>query len=85
MGEGAQGPEARYHPDRMCVYAAGGWGESHAPYPGRSACLPETANSVERRCEGQPEVSRGRSSRRRTAAKGRTGRTEPVRGVRWAR
>ena len=41
VGEGAKRPEARCHPDLAGVYAAGRWGESHASYPGRSACLPE--------------------------------------------
>ena len=40
MGEGAKKPEARCHPDRRDVDATGIWEESHAPYPGRSACLP---------------------------------------------
>ena len=36
MGEGAMRPEARCHPDRSGVDAAGMWGEGHASYPGRS-------------------------------------------------
>jgi len=36
-GEGANKSEARCHPDRTVVDAAGVWGESHAPYPGRAA------------------------------------------------
>ncbi len=52
MGEGAKRPEARCHPDRAGVDAAGRWGESHAPYPGRSAQLPERAS-------GHREVTRG--------------------------
>jgi len=40
VGEEAKRSEARSHPDRRVVYAAGLWGESHAPYPGRSAHLP---------------------------------------------
>jgi hypothetical protein len=62
VGKGTNLPEARCHPDRAYVDAAGRWGESHASYPGRSACLP-LASQVERRDEGQVEVSRGNSSR----------------------
>lgn len=40
MGERARRLKARCHPDRRCVYAAGIWSESHAPYPGRSVSLP---------------------------------------------
>ena len=40
VGEGAKRPEARCCPDRTAVDAAGLWGESHAPYPGRSVRLP---------------------------------------------
>ena len=35
MGERAKRLEARCHPDRVGVYAAGMWGEGHASYPGR--------------------------------------------------
>jgi hypothetical protein len=62
VGEEANRSKARCHPDRMCVYAAGRWSESHAPYPGRSITLPETARAVERRRDGGMEVSRGHSS-----------------------
>jgi len=41
MGEEAKVSEARCHPDRMVVYAAGRWSESHVSYPGRSVVLPE--------------------------------------------
>ena len=34
MGEGAARSEARCHPDRTGVDAAGRWGESHASFPG---------------------------------------------------
>ena len=40
VGEGAKRPEARCHPDRAGVDAAGMWGEGHASYPGRSVRLP---------------------------------------------
>lgn len=33
-----------------------------AQYPGRSGSLSERTSSAERRCDGQPEVSRGHSS-----------------------
>mgnify|MGYP006987955341 CR=1 FL=1 len=35
MGERAMRLEALCHPDRVSVYAAGMWGEGHAPYLGR--------------------------------------------------
>jgi hypothetical protein len=47
VGEGAQKSEARSHPDRQVVYAAGMWGESHAPYPGRAADSRERQQSAE--------------------------------------
>ncbi len=60
MGEEAKLSEARRHPDRTVVYAAGLWGESHAPYLGRSVHLPTNeASRVARRCDGWAEVSRG--------------------------
>ena len=62
VGEGANRPEARSHPDWMGVYAAGRWSESHAPYPGRSVVLLETARVAERRHDGAAEVSDGHSS-----------------------
>ena len=62
MGEGANRPEARCHPDRAGVYAAGRWSESHVPYPGRSVVLLGTARVVERRRDGAAEVSHGHSS-----------------------
>ena len=40
MGEGANTPEAQWHPDRTGVDAAGCWGDSHAAYPGRPGGLP---------------------------------------------
>jgi len=40
LGEGAQKPEARYHPEDAAVDAAGIWHEGRASYPGRSAVLP---------------------------------------------
>ena len=40
MGEEAQRSEAQSHSDPRVVYATGLWGESHAPYPGRSVHLP---------------------------------------------
>ena len=69
MGERAKRLEARSHPDRVGVYAAGIWEESHASYPERSAVLPR-ASRVARRGDGAAEVSRGHSSGVRTAAKG---------------
>ncbi len=39
VGERANGLEARCHPDRVGVYAAGMWGEGHASYPGRPVRL----------------------------------------------
>ncbi len=33
-------PEAQCHPEGVAVYAAGGWSEDRAFYPGRSAALP---------------------------------------------
>ncbi len=41
MGEGAQRPEARCHPDWAGVDAAGRWSESHVSSPGRPVHLPE--------------------------------------------
>jgi len=73
------------HPDLLEVYAAGIWDESHAPYPGRSGSLPEKARVAERWADGESEVSRGHSSRGRTAAKGRTNQAEPVLSIRWSR
>ena len=69
MGKKANRFEARCHPDRTGVYAAGMWEESHAFYPERSAVLPR-ASCVVRRGDGAAEVSRGHSSGLRTAAKG---------------
>ena len=40
VGERAQRLEARCHPDRRGVYAAGRWSDGHASYPGRSARVP---------------------------------------------
>jgi hypothetical protein len=70
------------HSDRPAVDAAGRWDESHAPYPGRSGSLPNEARVAARRADGESEVSRGRSSRGRTAAKGQTERTESVQSIR---
>lgn len=39
-GEGAQKPEARYHPEDAAVDATGIWHEGHATDPGRSVVLP---------------------------------------------
>ena len=41
VGERAIRLEARCHPDRAGVDAAGRWGEGHASYPGRSDRLPQ--------------------------------------------
>jgi hypothetical protein len=84
----ARGPEdlkPDSHSDRLVVDAAGRWDESHAPYPGRSGSLPMKARVAVRRANGESEVSRGHSSRGRTAAKGRTERTESVRSIRWSK
>lgn len=73
------------HPDQQAVYATGIWDESHAPYPGRSDSLPMVARVAARRADGESGVSRGRSSRGRTAAKGRTERIESARSIRWSK
>ena len=73
------------HSDRLMVYAAGIWDESHAPYPGRSGFLPGTARAAARRADGESEVSRGHSSCGRTATKGRTRMTESMRSIRRSR
>ena len=73
-GEGAEKPEAQYHPEGAAVDATGIWHEGHASYPGRSAVLPSNAppslvmgngcaTGAVRRRDGTTEVSRGRSSR----------------------
>jgi len=41
VGEEAKRSKAHSHPDQTVVNAAGMWGESHAPYPGRSGRLPQ--------------------------------------------
>jgi hypothetical protein len=73
------------HSDWLVVDATGIWDESHAPYPGRSGSLPNEGRVAARRADGESEVSRGRSSRGRTVAKGRTERTESVRSIRWSK
>jgi hypothetical protein len=47
VGEEAKKSEAQCHLDRRVVYAAGLWGESHAPYPGRAADSKERQQSAE--------------------------------------
>jgi hypothetical protein len=49
---GPKYPKPESHPERSVVYAAGIWDEGHAPYPGRSGLLPETASVVVRRRVG---------------------------------
>ena len=70
------------HPGRLAVDGAGRWDEGHASYPGRSGSLPRGARVAARRADGESEVSRGHSSRGRTAAKGRTEQAESVRSIR---
>jgi hypothetical protein len=48
VGEGAKKSEARCHPDRTVVDAAGLRGESYAPYPGRAAVYRRGNRAVER-------------------------------------
>ena len=78
-------PKPDSHSDQLMVYAAGIWDESHAPYPGRSGFLPGTARAAARRADGESEVSRGHSSRGRTATKGRTRMAESMRSIRRSR
>jgi hypothetical protein len=40
LGEGANRPKARYHPEGAAVDATGIRHEGHAHYPGRSVALP---------------------------------------------
>ena len=81
VGEGAMRPEAQCHPDRAGVDAAGIWGESHAPYPGRAVGVPCASRAA--RCgEASPAVSSGHSSPLRTGVKGQTQEAEPARDVR---
>lgn len=82
---GPKDPKPDSHSDRLVVDATGMWDKSHAPYPGRSGSLPNEARVAARRTDGESEVSRGRSSCGRTAAKGRTERTESVRSIRWSK
>jgi hypothetical protein len=63
-------PEARSHPDRAGVDAAGRWGESHASYPGRSAGLPQglvTPRGVATGEQKSAEAVLSRSAQRRRA------------------
>ena len=59
--------------ESVSVYAAGISVKAGAHYPGRSPILP-LATGIARYREGMGEVSRGHSSRNRSAVKGRTGR-----------
>jgi len=70
VGERARTLEARRHPDRAVVCAAGMCGEGHASYPGRLSAGLRTG-CVGRRSEGRTGgVSRGHSSRLALAVKG---------------
>jgi len=55
MGEGARQPEARCHRVREGVDATGGWGEGHASYPRRPACLPQSQAAREGGAMGMQE------------------------------
>jgi RNA-directed DNA polymerase len=67
MGEEAHVSEARRHPDPVQgVDAAGGWGEGHAPYPGRSdtsgrsaATTVRSAKDVQKSAEAEVAAAQG--------------------------
>lgn len=63
MGEGAQRPEARCHPDRTDVDATDGWDEGHAHVPREGCSSAVRLVAAARRDEGRAAVSRGHSSR----------------------
>jgi len=76
VGEGAKRPEARYHPDRAGVDAAGRRGEGHAPcdYNGLllTSGLPSTVLLARHSLVALGQVSRGheRTVRQTTMTEG---------------
>jgi hypothetical protein len=73
LGEGAQIPEARYHPEGAAVYATGIWHEGHASYPGRSAVLPLATGVL-------PALRDAGMGRQKTAEAVVAGGTAPAKG-----
>jgi hypothetical protein len=86
MGERAMRLEARCHPDRVGVDAAGMWGEGHASYPGRTVRLSICLGLVASRdaTKGGQESAEAIVAAR-TAVKGRTRGAFSARSVRCAK